>query len=115
MANTYSSISELVNDSCASEEFKEATQQHFSKRKVVKNLVAIRVALDLSQEDIAREIGCSQIRIVKLENGTDDDIGRVEFRNYLLVLLSTLNRRLADVERRLDAMDEHERERKERG
>jgi len=84
MANRkqYTSVSELVRDMAPDPEFRAAFDGRVARRKLVKELLAMRAVRGLSQQDIAQKLDCTQSRISKLENTSDDDIRVGDLRAY---------------------------------
>ena len=82
----YQSVTEMVQAISDDQEFSEEFDRRISQRQVIKDLLAMRVAHGLKQKDIADRIGCSQSRISKLENGTDNDLRINDLYNYLAAM-----------------------------
>jgi len=78
----YASVSELVRDIVPDEEFHAAFDEFVARRKLTKQLVALRAARGMSQEDVAAKMACTQSRISKLENAEDDDVRLGDLRAY---------------------------------
>ena len=78
----YTSVSELVRDIVADEEFHAAFDELVARRKLTKQLVAFRAARGMSQEEVAAKMACTQSRISKLENANDDDVRLGDLRAY---------------------------------
>ena len=84
MANQkYTSIEEMLRGISEDKQFADDFDRHVGKRRLVKHLFALRSVEGLSQKDIAERIGCSQSRISKLENGTDDDLRLADLAAHL--------------------------------
>ena len=84
MANKrqYTRVSELVHDMAPDPEFGAAFDQRVARRRLIKELLAMRAVKGLSQQDIAGKLDCTQSRISKLESSTDDDIRLGDLRAY---------------------------------
>jgi transcriptional regulator with XRE-family HTH domain len=84
MAKTrgYASVSELVRDMAPDADFQLAFENCRKDRKIIKDLMAIRAAKELSQRDIAGKLNCTQGRVSKLENSKDDDLRLGDLRAY---------------------------------
>jgi len=76
----------MLVDSAADEELKKGAIERIDRRQIVKRLMALRVSKGKSQQEIADQLGCSQSRISKLENGMDDEIRLGDLRDYLHAL-----------------------------
>lgn len=82
MENTrHNSVADMLN-SFNEPSLSEAVKDRIAARKIVSTLVAMRLASDLSQEDMATELGCSQSRISKLERGDDDELRWRDIKAY---------------------------------
>ncbi|MCY2987527.1 MAG: helix-turn-helix domain-containing protein [Planctomycetota bacterium] len=78
----YSSVSDMLAHNAPSDKFRKEFEAQIATRRVVKQLIALRAAKGLSQKDIADQMKCSQSRVSKLENGTDDDMRLGDLRAY---------------------------------
>ncbi len=78
----YVSVSELLQDIAPDREFQAEFEEHVQRRKVIKHLLALRAAKGLAQHDLAEKLGCTQSRISKLENGTDDELRLGDLLRY---------------------------------
>jgi transcriptional regulator with XRE-family HTH domain len=56
---------------------------HLWNRRLVRSLAILRAQADLSQQELAEKLGCSQSRISKLESGVDADVRFADFHAYL--------------------------------
>ena len=73
--NRYSDVSEMVREVLAEDQdFADEFEKHLAQRQIVKYLMALRASLDMSQQQIADKLGCTQSRISKLESGADGDL-----------------------------------------
>ena len=68
----YASVSDMLADNAPTAEFREEFEAQVAKRRVIKHLIALRIANGMSQKDIADRVECSQSCISKLEHGMDD-------------------------------------------
>ncbi len=78
----YTNVAELVRDTVPDEEFHAAFEEHVAQRKLIKRLVALRAARGMSQSDVAAKMACSQSRVSKLENATDEEMRLGDLRAY---------------------------------
>jgi transcriptional regulator with XRE-family HTH domain len=85
---TYDSVSAMVKDTLGSEGAISAAEfdSYVAERKLVKDLAILRSARGLSQEDVAKKLGCSQSWVSKLEHGTDDNLRIGDLKAYLSTL-----------------------------
>jgi transcriptional regulator with XRE-family HTH domain len=82
----FASVSEMMADISADESFNAGFEERLQSRQIVKSLAAMRTAKGVSQEDIARELKCSQSKISKLESGTDAELQLRDLEAYGRVL-----------------------------
>ncbi len=78
----YASVQELVRDLSEDNKFADDVNRGIDERNIINHLMAMRSSLDLSQQDIAQKMKCSQSRISKLETGKDDDLRIGDFQRY---------------------------------
>lgn len=70
-----SSLSDLIRQIVPDDEsLVTEVQEQYDKQRLVGQLATLRNHRGISQADIAKELGCRQSRISKLENGLDDDV-----------------------------------------
>lgn len=81
-----SSVKELLEKSDLDSAVAEAVDERMRSRQIVKRLIAMRVSCNRSQAEIANRMNCTQSKISKLENGTDDELRLSELRDYLSAL-----------------------------
>ena len=79
----YTSVSEMLTEHAPDEKFREQFDEHAGRRRVIKRMMALRALKGMSQQDVAKQMGYSQSRISKLENGFDDDIRIGDMRSYV--------------------------------
>lgn len=70
----------------ADPDFANRVERRISQRQIVKHLMALRAAKDISQEDIAKVLGCTQSKVSKLESSNDDDLSLGDFHGYVSAL-----------------------------
>ena len=64
----------------------KAVSQRINSRRLVTKLIVARSHAKLSQADLAKRLDCSQSRISKIENGTDDQLRVADLRSYAKAL-----------------------------
>jgi len=64
----------------------EAVDEALDRQRIMRQLMANRAALGLSQNDVAESMGCTQSRISKMENSADDDLRFGDLRQYAHVV-----------------------------
>jgi transcriptional regulator with XRE-family HTH domain len=74
-------VVDLVRD-IADDDFVAELEQQLAERSVIKSLIAERVARNLSQDDIAKHLKCTQSRVSKIEAGKDADLTLGEMSAY---------------------------------
>jgi transcriptional regulator with XRE-family HTH domain len=67
-------------------EFVDSIEHHLKQRTLLHHLFGLRSSKGISQKTIAERMGCSQSRVSKLENGTDDELRLGELRSYAQAL-----------------------------
>ena len=80
---TYASVQELTRHISEDAEFPRQLEETLRRKKLVKKLMALRAAKDVSQQEMADKLGCSQSRISKLESCEDADWRLGDLRDYL--------------------------------
>jgi transcriptional regulator with XRE-family HTH domain len=83
---TYTSVSQLVRETSEDRSFVDAFNERLSQRRILKDLMALRAARGLSQQDIAEKLGCTQSRISKLETAADADLRLGDLAGYAAAL-----------------------------
>ena len=78
----YADVSDLVRDLAPDDQFRAAFDEERTARNIVRDLVAVRALRGLSQQDIAKELDCTQSRISKLESSRDDELRLGDLRAY---------------------------------
>lgn len=79
----YTSVSEMLSDLPEDKAFAADFADHINQRQVVKQLVALRSAKGVSQQDVAKSLEVTQSKVSKLENGIDDDLRLGDLKGYL--------------------------------
>jgi predicted XRE-type DNA-binding protein len=82
----YKNVSELVQATAPDAEFKDEFEKRIGRRRIVKQLVAMRAVKGLSQKDIAESLHCTQSRISKLEGMCDEDARLGDLQDYALAV-----------------------------
>lgn len=85
-AKTYSSVEEMVADITGDTELVNEVAKRCHDQEIVKMFVAFRTSKELSQQQLADLLGCSQSTISKIENGVDADLKVGEIQAYLRAL-----------------------------
>ena len=83
------SVDEVINNITNDTKFKDKVRKQIQDRQFVRMLTSMRVSKNLSQADIAREMGCDQPKVSKLENGFDDDLRLGDLRAYMKAMSSS--------------------------
>lgn len=81
-AKQYASVSELLHDILSDKETREEFDTVVAQRRLIKQLIAMRAAMGMSQEDVAARMGCTQGSVSKLENSKDNDVRLGSLRAY---------------------------------
>jgi|APSaa5957512622_1039677.scaffolds.fasta_scaffold135505_1 transcriptional regulator with XRE-family HTH domain len=78
----YDSVLEMMKDIQPNSELNQELGELIDSRKLMTRLMSLRALAGLSQADVSRKMECTQSRISKLENGTDDDIKLGDMKAY---------------------------------
>jgi hypothetical protein len=70
----YSSVVEMARDLTGDDAFADDLARRLDRKRIVRTLLALRAAGNLSREDVAARIGCTRGRISKLESSLDEDL-----------------------------------------
>lgn len=101
---TFDTVGKLVDAlTGGGDSFAKGLKERIAKTQVVSALHAIRVAKDIPQSRIAEELGCTQSRVSKIENGEDSDLKFKEIEAYARVLGSDVH--IAFVKRDITSVD----------
>ena len=87
----FRSVTEMVRSISDSKETVNRVEKKIAARQIVVQLATLRMKQGLSQADVAEEMGCTQSRISKLENGVDQDLTIGDIETYLKVLHLEMN------------------------
>lgn len=82
----YTNVLELVQEIAPDGAFPAEFEEHIQRRDLIKHLLALRAAKGLAQRDLAEKLGCTQSRISKLENGTDEELRLGDLIKYVHAL-----------------------------
>ncbi len=80
------SVTEMVTDLSDDEAFAAGVEAELNGRALIRQLTAIRCTQGLSQQDMARELGCTQSRVSKMEAGPDADLKFGDIQAYARAL-----------------------------
>jgi transcriptional regulator with XRE-family HTH domain len=86
MGKKYASVSEMINSIDVDEEFKKAAIKEIENKMIAKFLLVLRCKHNLTQNKLAKKIGCSQGKISKVEASYDKDISIGDLLNYAKAL-----------------------------
>lgn len=100
---TYKRVSEALKVISGDETFAQRVEERLQSRRIIKSLIARRVSRGLSQSQIARELGCTQSRVSKIENGFDAELKLEELEAYAKALGCDVTLQFARREERPDS------------
>lgn len=78
----YTSVPEMLSDLSGDESLGESVAESLRDSFIVNTLFGLRAARNITQHDIAKHLKCSQSKISKIENGTDDELKLGELEAY---------------------------------
>lgn len=78
----YKSVTEMIRDLSGDTAFADDVAKRVRQRGVIDYLMAQRAAANLSQNDVAQRMGCTQSRVSKLESGTDNELRGADLEAY---------------------------------
>jgi len=78
----YTNVSDLIQGTTQDGELRTAFEERIAHRSLVKQLLVLRAARGLSQENIAASLQCTQSRVSKIEGLDDDDMRIGDIRKY---------------------------------
>lgn len=70
----YSSVSEMIESLSEDPDFAREFEARVQDRLLTKNLSVLRNLANLSQKELADQLGCTQSKVSKLETGVDADL-----------------------------------------
>jgi len=82
MGKRFASVLDMIDASDASEEFRESLRATIESRKLTKQMSAMRNAAGMTQEEMAKQMGCSQGTVSKIENSEDVSLGLADIMGY---------------------------------
>ena len=86
MAKSYSSVAEMMADVCEDKKYSDRLSVELNKITLSKILIAMRCNAKLTQEEIAKKIGCAQGTISKIECSDDDELSVKDLLDYTSAL-----------------------------
>jgi transcriptional regulator with XRE-family HTH domain len=78
----YTDVTEMVRDIHPDDKFSEELSSRIKSRKIIKQLLVLRAKEGLSQKDVAERMQCTQSKLSKLENGSDDTLRLGDLKKY---------------------------------
>lgn len=79
---SFNSVSQMIRD-LSDRDFADTVEERLAERQIVKHLMALRAKQELSQEEMAKKLKCSQSKISKFESAKDGDIRLDTLVKYL--------------------------------
>jgi len=82
MSKKYENVTDMINSVSSDAAFKKAAAKEIENRMIAKFLLVLRCKHNLTQNKLAKKIGCSQGKISKIESSYDKDISIGDLLNY---------------------------------
>lgn len=86
MAKRHKSVTDLVRDVGGDASFQARLEDELAKKTLAKILFAMRCAGGVTQEEMAKRLGCSQSKISKIEHSEDTDLQLGDLIDYAKAL-----------------------------
>jgi len=102
------SASSAISNFFESDADKQALLDHISRRRLVSQLVSLRVSKGVTQAQLAKQMGCKQARISKLESGVDADVRASDLEAYAKATESEFTILISDRGKSLAEQIKHE-------
>jgi transcriptional regulator with XRE-family HTH domain len=90
MNKQFSSVLDMIKDTTDDKEFVKSFEELLNSKQIAKTLFSLRSKANLSQEDVAKKMGCTQGKVSKIENSKDFDLSIGDLVKYC----SAVNMRL---------------------
>ena len=82
----YSSVTEMLRDTLDDQAFVADFEKHVAETRIAAKLFVLRNSRGLSEQDVAKKMGCRPSRVSKLEHGKDADLRLGDLFAYLAAL-----------------------------
>src|SRR5579875_602726 len=79
----YSSVADMVRSLSEDRAFADEFEKRLSRRQLIKILTILRSRANLSQQELAEKLKCTQSKVSKLENSDDTDIRFGDLMDYV--------------------------------
>jgi transcriptional regulator with XRE-family HTH domain len=86
LASRSSSVEAMVRATSDDKSFADEFEQRMARRRIINLLISLRGAKGLTQKDIAARLNCTQSRVSKIENSSDEEIDFGDLRKYASAL-----------------------------
>ncbi len=78
----HASVLEMVQDTCEPE-FAAEFEDHLNRHTISKVLTVLRCRKEMTQAQVAEEMGCGQAKVSKIERSADKNLGLGDIADYL--------------------------------
>jgi predicted XRE-type DNA-binding protein len=82
----HASVADMIREVLDDDEIADNFERHVNQRQIVKKLMALRAAAQISQQEIAAKLECTQSKVSKLENNKDEDLRLGDLAQYARAL-----------------------------
>lgn len=83
---SYTSVADMVRGTVDDPEYAARFEQRSAQRTLIRGLVVLRGAQELTQADLGAKIGCTQAKVSKLESATDSELSLGDLVAYAQAL-----------------------------
>jgi len=90
MTKQFSSVLDMLKDTSDDKSFVKSFEELLNSKQIAKTLFSLRCRTNLSQEDVAKKMNCTQGKVSKIENSKDFDLSIDDLVKYC----SAVNMRL---------------------
>lgn len=91
MKKKFKSVAEMAQSLTKDNDFSKELEETIESKKIAKLLFSMRCSMNMSQEEMAQRLGCSQSKISKIEHSNNDELKVKDLIDYADILNLQLN------------------------